>query len=196
LSGSGSRSNGTGKLAAQVNPHFLFNSLTILYTLAVKTSPEAPGAILKLSDILRYVIHQSSAPTVTLRSELRILQDFIGLQRYRVHPSTQVELVESVSDEDTLIAPMLFLPLLENSFKHGVQEETGHAFIRAKVVEENGLVHFTIMNNKSPEANVEKGGFGLKNLAERLRLIYPDKHSLDISETQSTFAVSMQVNLR
>jgi len=183
-------------LAAQVNPHFLFNSLTILYALAIKSSPETPGAILKLSDILRYVIHQSSGPTVTLRSELRILHDFIDLQRYRIHPSTQVDFFESIVNEDIQVAPMLFLPLLENSFKHGVHEETGNAFIRAKVSEENGLVHFSIVNNKATGLTIEKGGFGLTNLAERLRLVYPGKHSLDISETPTTFAVSMQVNLK
>jgi len=183
-------------LAAQVNPHFLFNSLTILYALAIRNSTETPDAILKLSEILRYVIHQSSGPAVTLRSELRILQDFIGLQRYRIHPSTQVELIESIANDNVLIAPMLFLPLLENCFKHGVHEETSNAFVRARVAEENGFIHFTIINNKAATTHVEKGGFGLKNLRERLRLIYPGKHSLDISETESTFAVSMQVNLR
>jgi sensor histidine kinase YesM len=183
-------------LAAQVNPHFLFNSLTILYALSIKNSSETPGAILRLSEILRYVIHQSSGPAVTLRSELMILESFIGLQRYRIHPSTEVELVELITNDDVMIAPMLFLPLLENSFKHGVHEETGDAFVRAKVVEEHGLVHFTIVNNKPADSKAEKGGFGLKNLAERLRLMYPGKHSLDISETESTFAVAMQVNLK
>lgn len=183
-------------LAAQVNPHFLFNSLTIIYALAMKNSGETPGAILKLSDILRYVIYQSSGPTASLRSEIKILQDFIDLQRYRIHPTTQVDLLASIADDDIRIAPMLFLPLLENSFKHGVHEETGNAFIRAKITEENGLVHFSVINNKRADGAAEKGGFGLTNLTERLRLMYPDKHSLDISETATTFAVSMQLNLK
>jgi sensor histidine kinase YesM len=112
-------------LASQVNPHFLFNSLTVLYGLAVKNSSATAGAILKLSDILRYVIYQSSAQTVSLRSELDILRDFIDLQRYRVQASVQIDLVESVSRDDIRVSPMLFLPLLENSFKHGLHGRRG-----------------------------------------------------------------------
>lgn len=182
-------------LVTQLNPHFLFNSLTILYSLAVKNSSDTPGAILKLSEILRYVIYQSSGRTVTLRSELKILQDFIDLQRYRIHPTTQVDLTESISDENTQIAPMLLLPLLENSFKHGVHGETSNAFIKVNASEQNGHVHFTIINNKPHDApKTGQGGFGLKNLEQRLRLVYSGKYSLTISETPGTFAVSMQID--
>jgi sensor histidine kinase YesM len=181
-------------LASQVNPHFLFNSLTVLYALAVKSSSDTPGAILKLSDILRYVIYQSSASTVSLRSELEILRDFIDLQRYRVHNSVQIDLVESVWNEEIEIAPMLLLPLVENSFKHGGYGESANAFVRAKATEEAGVLHFTIINNKSSVA-ATPGGFGLKNLKQRLELAYPGRHTLDISETPGTFAVSLQVDL-
>jgi sensor histidine kinase YesM len=183
-------------LASQVNPHFLFNSLTVLYALAVKNSGETPGAILKLSDILRYVIYQSSATTVSLRSELSILQDFIDLQRYRIDPSTQIDISDSVSDDNIQIAPMLMLPLIENSFKHGSRNPSVRCFVKAKAIEENGLLHFTIINNRAELPQTTDGGFGLKNLRERLQLVYPGRHSLDISETQSTFAVSMQINLK
>jgi sensor histidine kinase YesM len=181
-------------LASQVNPHFLFNSLTVLYALAVKGSSDTAGAILKLSDILRYVIYQSSAATVSLRSELEILRDFIDLQRHRIHTSTQIEFTESLSDEEAQVAPMLMLPLLENSFKHGTRGDH-QSFVRAKATEENGVLHFTIINDKTDLPAGESGGFGLKNLRERLQLIYPGRHSLEIKETQGTFAVSLQVNL-
>ena len=183
-------------LASQVNPHFLFNSLTVLYSLAVKNSADTPGAILKLSDILRYVIYQSSATTVSLRSELAILQDFIDLQRYRVNASTQIDLSDSISDDNIQVAPMLMLPLLENSFKHGTTSSAEPSFVKARAIEENGTLHFTIINNKSEKSQNAPGGFGLKNLRERLALAYPGRYSLDISETQSTFAVSMQINLK
>jgi sensor histidine kinase YesM len=183
-------------LANQVNPHFLFNSLTVLYALAVKNSVEAPGAILKLSDILRYVIYQSSAAIVPLRSELSILRDFIDLQRYRVRSSIQIDLSDSLSDDNIGIAPMLMLPLLENSFKHGARHDSEPCFVRAQAIEEGGLLHFTIINNKSEFPSPDGGGFGLKNLRERLQLVYPGRHTLDISETASTFAVSMQINLK
>jgi sensor histidine kinase YesM len=182
-------------LANQVNPHFLFNSLTVVYALAVKNSAETAGAILKLSDILRYVIYQSSAPLVSLRSELVIMKDFIDLQRYRVQPTAQIDLVESLSDEDVQLAPMLMLPLLENSFKHGLYNDSSRGFLRASAVEEDGLLKFSIINNKSTSASLT-GGFGLKNLRQRLQLAYPGRHALDVSETESTFAVSMQITLK
>jgi sensor histidine kinase YesM len=182
-------------LANQVNPHFLFNSLTVLYALAVKSSPDTPGAILKLSDILRYVIYQTSAATVSLRSELSLLKDFIDLQRHRIPVSTQVDFAEQLSNEDMRVAPMLMLPLLENSFKHGAASND-QAFVRIKAVEENGTFQFTIINNKTTTDNTSEGGFGLKNLRERLQLAYPGRHSFDISETKSTFTVTMAIDLK
>jgi sensor histidine kinase YesM len=182
-------------LASQVNPHFLFNSLTVLYGLAVKNSSATAGAILKLSDILRYVIYQSSAQTVSLRSELDILRDFIDLQRYRVQASVQIDLVESVSRDDIRVSPMLFLPLLENSFKHGLHGDPSRGFVRVQAVEEDGQLQFTIINNKSA-VGPATGGFGLKNLRQRLQLAYPERHALEVSETESTFAVTMKIALK
>ncbi|MEJ0033925.1 MAG: histidine kinase [Bacteroidota bacterium] len=100
-----------------MNPHFLFNGLTVLYSLSLKDSRETSSAIIKLSDILRYVIYGSSNATVSLASEAKILRDYIDLQRYRIHPSTKVEYVEHL-DNDVSIAPMIFLPLLENAIQN------------------------------------------------------------------------------
>lgn len=193
-------------LANQVNPHFLFNSLTVLYTLSLKDSKETSSAIIKLSDILRYAIYQSSQATVTLGSEARLLRDYIDLQRYRVHPTTQITVSEKISNEHLPVSPMLFLPLIENSFKHGVHGEITNAFVNIALHEEGGVVNFTIANNNSgpPSAGAgyakatqgkEKvmGGLGLKNLRERLSLIYPDRHEFTISETTTTFSVTMKI---
>jgi LytS/YehU family sensor histidine kinase len=181
-------------LANQVNPHFLFNSLTVLYTLALKDSKETSSAIIKLSDILRYVIYQSSQPRVTLGSEARILRDYIDLQRYRVHPSTKIEFTEKISAGDTQVAPMLFLPLVENSFKHGVHSETEHAFVTMSLEEKNGIVNFNITNNKPLDMTAEKSkGIGLKNLRDRLLLIYPEHHKFTVTEAGSTFSIHMQI---
>jgi hypothetical protein len=182
-------------LASQVNPHFLFNSLTVLYTLALKDSKETSSAIIKLSDILRYVIYQSSKPTVTLGSEARIIRDYIDLQHYRVHPSTRIEFTEKISDENTMVAPMLFLPLVENSFKHGVHGETANAFVNMSLEETGGVINFSITNNKPGSLGVEKSaGIGLQNLRERLLLIYPERHKFTVTETENTFTVQMQTS--
>ena len=181
-------------LSNQVNPHFLFNSLTVLYTLSLRDSKETPSAIIKLSDILRYVIYQASQASVTLESEARILRDYVDLQRYRVHPSTRIEISETISSESITVSPMLFLPLVENSFKHGVHGETGNGFVSILLEESNGVIDFSIANNRSADGKVESnGGIGLKNLKERLLLIYPNRHTFTISETDSTFSIRMQI---
>lgn len=181
-------------LANQVNPHFLFNSLTVLYGLSIQSPKETSPAIIKLSDILRYVIYQSSKPTVTLGSEAQLLRDYIDLQRYRVHPTTQIDISESIENENTPLSPMLFLPLIENSFKHGVHGETENAFVNIRLQEEGGVVNFTISNNK-PGGSKSKSmeGIGLKNLRDRLSLIYPGRHQFKISETETAFTITMQV---
>jgi LytS/YehU family sensor histidine kinase len=180
-------------LVNQVNPHFLFNGLTVLYTLSLKDNKETSSAIIKLSDILRYVIYQSSANSVSVASEAAILRDYIDLQRYRVHPTTQIDFTEEISTNETAIAPMLFLPLVENAFKHGVHGETQNAFVRMTLREHGGVVNFTITNNRS-QINTTPG-IGLKNLRERLKLTYPDNHSFVITETDTMYTVNMQVTI-
>jgi LytS/YehU family sensor histidine kinase len=179
-------------LVAQVNPHFLFNGLTVLYSLSLKDSKETSSAIIKLSDILRYVIYQSSESSVKLSSEAILIRDYIDLQRYRVHPTTKIDFVYEITDRNS-ISPMLFLPLVENAFKHGVHGETENAFVEIDLREDNDVVKFTISNNKSSVKS--EGGFGLKNLKERLKLIYPEGHSFSITETEDLFKIDMQINL-
>jgi sensor histidine kinase YesM len=179
-------------LANQVNPHFLFNSLTVLYSLSLKDHRDTSSAIIKLSDILRYVIYQSSENTVSLASEAAILRDYIDLQRYRVHPTTHIEFTEHL-DSDAPVAPMLFLPLVENAFKHGVHGETQNAFVKMTLRKEGGVVSFMISNNKSKVAG--EAGIGLKNLRKRLALQYPAGHSFVIEESENEFKVSMRISL-
>lgn len=179
-------------LVSQVNPHFLFNGLTVLYTLSLKDSKETSSAIIKLSDILRYVIYHSSENTVKLSSEASILRDYIDLQRYRVHPTTKIKFHESIS-KDVSVSPMLFLPLVENAFKHGVHNETENAFVEISLCEEQGVIKFDISNNKSDMTTTP--GIGLKNLRDRLQLIYPGRHSFVVNETDNRFNVNLHISL-
>lgn len=179
-------------LVSQVNPHFLFNGLTVLYTLSLNDNKETSSAIIKLSDILRYVIYQSSENTVKLSSEVSILRDYIDLQKYRVHPTTRISFDNKIL-EDVSVSPMLFLPLVENAFKHGVHNEIENAFVNISLREEQNVVNFTIANNKSSVKTTP--GIGLKNLKDRLQLIYPGRHTFVISETDNSFNVNMQISL-
>jgi hypothetical protein len=180
-------------LSNQVNPHFLFNSLTVLYSLALKNSGETPGAIIKLSDILRYVIYESATGKVPIRSEIDLIQNYIDLQRHRIHASTQIEFVTEVAAGEANIVPMILLPLVENSFKHGAKGDIENTFIRIRLQSVNGIVNFNIVNNKtaSESGPSEKtgGGIGLANIRNRLKLMYPQKHTLHVDDSEKTFSV-------
>jgi sensor histidine kinase YesM len=185
-------------LSNQVNPHFLFNSLNVLYSLALKNSTETPGAIIKLSDILRYVIYQSATGAVSLWSEIELIRNYIDLQRYRIHASARVGFNTDVHDKNITIVPMILLPLVENSFKHGVKGDVENTFVSMKLQAAEGVINFRIANNKSePEPSMvdgkPPGGIGLKNIEDRLKLMYGDRYKLIVEETSSTFTVDLQL---
>lgn len=182
-------------LMSQVNPHFLFNSLTVLYGLSLKKSSDTSDAIMKLSDILRYVIYESANGKVKVSSEIELINNYIALQRFRVADQVKIEFDNQVTNADIQMEPMLLLPLLENSFKHGVKGDIGNTFIDMKLVADNHRVQFTITNNKSdtPSAEQPWGGIGLKNIRERLKLVYPSRHTFVINETASIFSVDLVI---
>jgi sensor histidine kinase YesM len=174
-------------LSNQVNPHFLFNSLTVLYSLSLRNSTETSGAVLKLSDILRYVIYESATGKVSIRSEAELIQNYIDLQRHRIHPLTEVKFIIDIDNDKTPIVPMILLPLVENSFKHGAKGE---------VQTEGDVINFSIINNKPEESGtVEEGGIGLSNIKNRLQLIYPGRHVFEIEERDKTFSVRLTLQV-
>lgn len=178
-------------LRAQVNPHFLFNSLNVLYSLALKESKESPDAIIRLSDILRYVIYDSNKDYVKVSSEIKLIRDYLALQGYRIDDSSEINF-QSQSDIDNDIAPMLLLPLVENSFKHGIKGDIKNTYVKINLSSDSSGIRFEIENNsvelhKKEENN--EGGVGLDNVKHRLELIYPENHELDIISTQEAFKV-------
>lgn len=180
-------------LMNQVNPHFLFNSLTVLYSLALRKAGETPEAIIKLSDILRYVIYESNAMYVPLQSEVKVLHDYIHLQRYRIGADAAVNF-EVVIAEDVSIAPMILLQLVENSFKHGIKGDTGNTFINMYLKAERQQIDFRIENNKGQGEEFDKHqvkGIGLHNIRERVRLLYGDRGIFEVTETENIFRVNL-----
>lgn len=178
-------------LRAQVNPHFLFNSLNVLYSLALKESKESPDAIIRLSDILRYVIYESNKDFVKLSSEAKLIKDYIALQKYRIDSSSKVDL-DFKLDVDNTIAPMLLLPLVENSFKHGIKGDLKNTFVRIELSSSNKGISFKIENNRGEDSDVDEGerkGVGLANIKHRLDLIYPDKHQINIESNKDIYRV-------
>jgi hypothetical protein len=180
-------------LTNQVNPHFLFNSLTVLYGLALKKSDETADAIMKLSETLRYVIYESVRGTVTLASEIRLIQNYLELQKYRIKDASRVAFNFAVLNENVKIEPMLFLPLIENSFKHGVMGD-GDGFVNIDLQSTSNDISITVQNNKGLAPSSENsGGIGLKNIEQRLALLYPSKFFLKIEDGNSVFTVNLKL---
>ena len=179
-------------LKTQVNPHFFFNTLNNLYALSIKNSDEAPGVILKLSEMMRYTIYEGKKDLVPLKAEIEYLQNYIDLHKIRYHKSVDIQFVHSIGKYET-ITPLLFIILLENAFKHGVDSLSDKAYIHMNLKSDEKSIHFSIENNfENSESNQEKG-IGLDNLKQRLKLTYPKQHELIISQKESIFKVVLKI---
>lgn len=182
-------------LKTQVNPHFLFNTLNNLYALSVKQSKQAPEVILKLSDMMRYTIYEGKNDRVLLTDEIAYLENYIALHQIRHHKTVSIQFEHSCNNEDE-IAPLLFIILLENAFKHGVERLTKNAFIKMKLNSTAAKVHFSIENNYESDADKPVEGIGLSNLKKRLMLIYPSSHKLTISKQPTIYKVDLRIKKR
>ena len=188
-------------LKSQINPHFLFNSLNSVYALALQKSDQAPDLILKLSDILRYILYDGSEKKVSLAQEIKYLKSYLELEKVRHGDRMELSMEIAGDIEAHEIAPMLLIPFVENSFKHGLGKNMAKGFVRVLVEASDGDLHFEITNSKpknGSEVSSEKdykGGIGLINVRRRLRLLYPKKHALEINENENEFIVSLNINL-
>ena len=184
-------------LRRQVNPHFLFNGLNSIYSLVLNHSEKAPETILKLSEILRYVIYETRKEEVDLKKELEYMHHYIDIQKLRAGKSSKIEVSVTGDPGNRKIAPLLFLPLIENSFKHGIKGDAGPTFVIMEWIITDGYISFVAENNKGQgeEPDQEKGhGIGLENLRQRLGLIYPGRHHLEITESENRFKVVLIIH--
>lgn len=180
-------------LKMQIHPHFLFNSLNTIYGFALQKGDEAPEMILKLSNLLDYILYQIEKPKVLLDEEINHLEDYISLEKMRFHDTLKVDFKKEILQENVQISPMLLIPFVENSFKHGkIVDGVLHINIQLKV-ESNKLV-FTI-ENSSKNKEISKIGIGVENIRKRLQMLYPDKHQLKIQDKEATFSVSLKIQL-
>jgi len=167
-------------LKSQIHPHFLFNTLNSIYSLALDRSEKAAEVVLRLSDLIRYILHQSEEGYVSVSHEIDYLQNYLWLEKLRLGSRADIKF-EIKGDTTKMIRPLLFLPFVENSFKHGVDEQRGNVFVHITImIEDKGLI-FDIKNNKPIEENSKssfKSGLGLPNIKRRLAILYPEKHSL------------------
>ncbi len=184
-------------LKSQLNPHFLFNSLNNLYSLALDKDERTPGIILRLSQTMRYLLYESNANYVPLEKEVEHLHNFVEMQRLRVGEKAKISFEVQGETGEKQIAPLLFLPLVENGFKHGIKGDTAGAFIKILLQNLDNQLLFKTENNKGTVDDVEKGqysgGVGLDNLRRRLNLLYPGKHHLEITDGINTFTVVLKI---
>jgi sensor histidine kinase YesM len=182
-------------LKAQVNPHFFFNTLNSLYALSLDKSDKAPELILKLSDLMRYVIYESKDDMVPLGKQLEFLQSYVYLERLRSSESLDIRFEISGDKTDVRIAPLIYLAFLENAFKHGTKEKSDNPYIHIKFdLEHDDRVFFSIENRTDPfQRKITEGGFGLENVIKRLELVYPGRHILNITESISIYRVELTI---
>ncbi|MCX6244373.1 MAG: histidine kinase [Bacteroidetes bacterium] len=182
-------------LKSQVNPHFLFNILNNICSLARKKSDHTEDAIIKLSQLMRYMLYESKDEKVSLEKEVEYLQNYIELQRLRISESVVIQFVINGKPETKVIEPMLLIPFVENAFKHGVSYlEDSQIDIRLDIT--NDHLQFHIENNmirKSDDPVQQESGIGLKNVLRRLELIYPGQHSIRIDDRGTKYRVDLEI---
>jgi len=188
-------------LKSQINPHFLFNILNSIYALARKKSDDTPDAILKLSQMMRYMLHECSSPKVSLQKEILYLNNFIDLERLRHKKNANIIFKVVGNTHNLQIAPLILLPFIENSFKHGLNNQSEDDFVHIYIVVEQTDLVLKVKNSKqNPLAlfavTPKKSEIGLQNVQRRLQLIYPNQYSLNVYDEATTYEVNVKLKIR
>lgn len=181
-------------LKSQVNPHFLFNTLNNLYGLALKKADTAPDAILRLSSILRYMLYESNSERVSFEKEKEIMQAYISLEMLRLPADTQCH-IDIDSDSDYRVPPLLWMPVLENVFKHGTRLIADNAPIYFSVQIRNHVLTMQSKNSYKAGDTNDSGGIGLTNLRKRLELLYPKRHTITAAAEGDRYVVTIHIQL-
>ena len=184
-------------LKAQVHPHFLFNTLNNIYSFILKGSPKAPDMIKKLSGLLKYFLNECNPRLVPLQKEISMLQDYMALEQIRYGDSLSMSLHIRGNAADKLISPLLLIPFVENSFKHGASRMLTHPWVTLDIKVEKHSLEFQLSNSK-PDLKHEviaKRGIGLNNVKKRLQILYPRDHRLNIVENAMSYDVFMKLPL-
>jgi hypothetical protein len=183
-------------LKSQINPHFLFNALNNIYTLSLIGSEKTPEMILKLSDMLRYIIYDCSGDRVSLSKEVDYIRNYVDLQRLK-DDNINIKLHIVLSDRKATIAPMVLIPFVENSFKHSKVEDTATGWIKIQLHVQDSILTLNVSNSR-PASNYTKdktGGVGLENVKRRLELTYPGRHRLQVRAEDQAYHAELTITL-
>jgi two-component system LytT family sensor kinase len=181
-------------LKSQLNPHFLFNSLNNIYSLAYQKSDKTADAILKLSEIMRYMIYESNDSWVALSKEVEYVQSYIELQKLRFKDGAAVELTLNGEIDAQHIVPLILISFVENAFKHGVANDPEDP-IRINIIANQKILHFSITNKKNKTNKDAMGGVGLNNVERRLQLLYPDRYKLNIVNSATHYTSELMLDI-
>jgi len=182
-------------LKGQIHPHFLFNTLNNLYALTLKNSPDAPQVVMKLSQLLSYMLYEANGTTVLLSKEVTQIEHLIALEKLRYGNRLECSMVVKGNISGARIAPLILLPFVENAFKHGTSGTLKQSWVSTSIFAEQNAITFQIENSVASinqDDTTDKKGIGLQNVKRRLDLLYPDKHELRITKTD-TFRVWLKI---
>ncbi|EZH71352.1 hypothetical protein ATO12_08155 [Aquimarina atlantica] len=185
-------------LKAQINPHFFFNTLNNLYGLTINKSDKAPELVLKLSEMMRYTIYKGREDFVSIEDEINYIKAYISLQKIRLKKKVDIIFTQDIINPKTKIAPLLFIILVENAFKHGVEKTINKGYVKIELLESLEKIQFSVVNNYVQQA-IQDGknkGVGIQNLNKRLQLIYPNQHSISVKRDDKNYKVFLQINKR
>jgi hypothetical protein len=181
-------------LKTQLNPHFLFNTMNNIYTLALMKSSVTADAIGRLSEILDYILYRCDGWYVPLTGEIALLNNYIGLEKLRYDDRLKVHFKPHL-EQDIEIAPLILLTIVENAFKHGASNDIGEPVVNIELNADHHRFAFTVSNSFQSKTIAEAPSIGLPNLKQQLELIYPGKHNLAITQTEFLFMVKLTIEL-
>ncbi|RTE55254.1 histidine kinase [Arenibacter aquaticus] len=184
-------------LKSQINPHFLFNSLNNIYALSVTNSDKTQQGISTLSNMLRYVLYECEQAYVPIGKEVNYIKDYLAMYVLKSSKTYPIHSEFQIKNEAVQVAPMLFIPFVENALKHGNLEKISEAFLKITIFSDDKKIDFAI-ENSIPKEPVEKdkiGGIGLENVKKRLEILYPKRHTLKINKDLTTFKVQLHIDL-
>lgn len=188
-------------LKSQINPHFLFNTLNNIYSLAERNSNQTGHSILLLSNLMRYVLYDTSEGKILLSKEVKHLEDYIALQRLRIAEvdTVSIEFINEVGSGNVLIEPLIFIPFVENAFKHGVSY-THASFIKIEMATKNNFLIFKVLNSKKSQPQTshhkeKEKGVGIANTMRRLEILYPNLHELKIENEREYYSICLTIRL-
>ncbi len=183
-------------LKSQIQPHFLFNVLNNIYSLALQKSDQTPDVVLRLSEFLRYILYEAGDKKIMLSKEVDFLNNYIALQRVRFSNRANIEFITEGVISSQFIEPMLLITFLENSFKHGVGNQLEKVWVSIHLQASENQLTFDIKNSTATDIRkeVHTGGIGLENVKRRLNLLYPQQHELNIENKENEYHVQLKLN--